>query len=159
VLWTKPSRLLKPEANGHHHRGPVRSPPASLNLCKNPSQIDFPSGHRFSVTRKFPSAPACSIIPISHPSTSSHRLETGCSGSDHSSDPMVIDVNAGAEEMEHRRFVRRGEGPPAQSSTCRAARAGKDGIWTGGGISSVGVSGKIGHYRVCCLKIRRNHTP
>ena len=139
--------------------GPVSSPPASLNLSKNPSQADFPSGHRFSVTRKSPSTPACSAIRISHSSTSTHRLETGCSGSDHSSDPMVMDVNAGADEMEHRRFVRRGEGQPAQSSTSRVSRADKDGIWTGGSVSSVGVSGKIGHYRVWCLEIRRNHAP
>ena len=72
---------------------------------------------------------------------------------------MVIDINTGAEEMEYRRFVRRGEGPPAQSSTSRAASAGKDGIWTGGGISSTGVSGKIDRYCVFCLKIRRNHAP
>ena len=144
---------------GRSRGGPVSSPPASLNLCKNPSQANFPSGHRFSVTCKSPSTPACSAIRISHSSTSTHRLETECSGSDHSSDPMVIDVNAGAEEMEHRRFVRRGEGQPAQSSTSRVARADKEGIWTGGGIPSVGVSGKIGHYRVCCLEIHRNHAP
>jgi len=72
----------------------------------------------------------------------------------------VIDVSAGAQEMEHRRFVRRGEGPPTPSSTSRVARAGKDGIWIGRGTFSAGVSGKTGHYRAhSCLKIHRNHAP
>ena len=71
----------------------------------------------------------------------------------------MIDVNTGAEGMEHRKLVRWGEGSPAQSSTSKVARAGKGGIWIGGGVSLATVSRKTGQYRVCCLKIHRNHTP
>lgn len=55
-------------------------------------------------------------------------------------DSIAIDVNTGAESMEHRMFVRRGEMSSIQSSITRVVRAGNDGRWMGGGISSAEVS-------------------
>ena len=117
-------------------------PPASVNLRNNRSQTGSPFGHHLSVTSKLPLTLACSFIRTSHLSTASHGLRKRYPRSGHSSDSTMTDVNTGVEEMEHRRFVRWGEGLTSKTWTIRVARAGKDGRWTEEGIFLAGVSRK-----------------
>ena len=84
-------------------------PPDSLNLGKNPCQSDSSFFHPLSVNVKPPLILACVAICDNHLSTSTHGSSKG-SVSSQSGFPIVIDVNAGAEPMEHRMFTRQGEG-------------------------------------------------
>ena len=127
----------------HHHQIPfvLISPPDALNLCKNPSQTDFSSGHNLSVNNKLL---LCFTIRDSHLSTSAHGPAGGrASTKSQKTYPRATDVSAGAESMEHRMFVRRGEGTSIQRSRTRVVRAGNDGIGTRGGIIPSGVSEKL----------------
>jgi hypothetical protein len=91
---------------GHRgSRSTLISPPDSLNSGKNPSQTDLPSGHLASVNVKPPLTLACSAICESHLSTSTHASSKGCSMY-FQAYSIAIDVNAGAEPIEHRMFVR-----------------------------------------------------
>ena len=85
-------------------------PPDSLNSGKNPSQTDLPSGHRISVNDK----PSVTLVYLeirdNHLSTSAHRALGQRRLTRFKLYSIATDDNAGAESMEQRMFVRRGEG-------------------------------------------------
>jgi len=105
------SRSISTSQN-HYTNGPstLISPPDSLNSGKNPSQINLPLGHGLSVNGRPPVTLACLAIRDSHLSTSTHRSSEGGRAVFQSRLSIAIDDNAGAELMEHRMFVRSGEG-------------------------------------------------